>query len=278
MAYFVVTNLLLPKLKAGRAHRLHRVRRAQGRASSISTICNRKELFAASPSMANPSSATSCSTANWRGASKAPASPPTACIRASSPRASATRAAASVQTAIKIAKPIGAISPEEGAKTIVYLASSPEVEGKSGGYYYKNKPRHPDQGSAERRRREAAVGDLGRAFRRGRLNPCPPKVTFRRRRAISCLPFDLPVVGVRGRLVRLDAASTRALERACAARGRVARARRDAGAGGAARHRAEARRAADGADQERRRARSRHRRLLRRGRRASRAACAALRG
>ena len=44
-----------------------------------------------------------------------------------------------VQTAIRIAKPIGAISPEEGAKTIVYLASSPEVEGRSGGYYYKNR-------------------------------------------------------------------------------------------------------------------------------------------
>ncbi len=30
---------------------------------------------------------------------------------------------------------LGGISPEEGAKTAVYLASSPEVEGKSGGYY-----------------------------------------------------------------------------------------------------------------------------------------------
>jgi NAD(P)-dependent dehydrogenase (short-subunit alcohol dehydrogenase family) len=44
-----------------------------------------------------------------------------------------------VSVAVKIAKPIGAISPEKGAQTIVYLASSPEVEGKSGGYYYKNK-------------------------------------------------------------------------------------------------------------------------------------------
>ncbi len=44
-----------------------------------------------------------------------------------------------MQVAVKIAKPIGAISPEDGAKTIVYLASSPEVEGRSGGYYYKNK-------------------------------------------------------------------------------------------------------------------------------------------
>ena len=43
------------------------------------------------------------------------------------------------QTLIKLGKPIGAISPEEGAKTIVYLAASPDVEGRSGGYYYKNK-------------------------------------------------------------------------------------------------------------------------------------------
>lgn len=45
--------------------------------------------------------------------------------------------------AIRLVKPIGAISPEQGARTIVYLASSPEVEGMSGGYYYKNKPAIP---------------------------------------------------------------------------------------------------------------------------------------
>ena len=35
------------------------------------------------------------------------------------------------------------LKPEEGAKTIIYLASSSEVEGKSGGYYYKCKPEQP---------------------------------------------------------------------------------------------------------------------------------------
>lgn len=44
-----------------------------------------------------------------------------------------------VSVAVKIAKPIGAISPEKGAETIIYLASSPEVAGQSGGYYYRNK-------------------------------------------------------------------------------------------------------------------------------------------
>ena len=37
----------------------------------------------------------------------------------------------------RIAKQIFAISPERGAETTVYLASSPDLEGKSGGYYEK---------------------------------------------------------------------------------------------------------------------------------------------
>jgi NAD(P)-dependent dehydrogenase (short-subunit alcohol dehydrogenase family) len=37
----------------------------------------------------------------------------------------------------RIAKQIFGISPERGAETVVYLASSPEVEGKTGGYYNK---------------------------------------------------------------------------------------------------------------------------------------------
>jgi NAD(P)-dependent dehydrogenase (short-subunit alcohol dehydrogenase family) len=35
------------------------------------------------------------------------------------------------------------LSPEKGAETIVYLASSPDVEGRSGGYYYKAKAIEP---------------------------------------------------------------------------------------------------------------------------------------
>src|ERR1700751_306662 len=37
----------------------------------------------------------------------------------------------------RVAKKLFAISPERGAQTPVYLASSPQVEGKSGGYYDK---------------------------------------------------------------------------------------------------------------------------------------------
>jgi NAD(P)-dependent dehydrogenase (short-subunit alcohol dehydrogenase family) len=41
-----------------------------------------------------------------------------------------------LQPAVKIAKPFSGISPEEGAKTILYLAASPDVAGVSGKYFY----------------------------------------------------------------------------------------------------------------------------------------------
>jgi NAD(P)-dependent dehydrogenase (short-subunit alcohol dehydrogenase family) len=44
-----------------------------------------------------------------------------------------------IRTVLKVAKPIGAISPEEGAKTITYLASSPDVAAISGEYFYQCK-------------------------------------------------------------------------------------------------------------------------------------------
>jgi len=44
---------------------------------------------------------------------------------------------------IAIAKPVGAISPEEGAKTIVYLAASPEPAEISGAYFVKCKVATP---------------------------------------------------------------------------------------------------------------------------------------
>jgi NAD(P)-dependent dehydrogenase (short-subunit alcohol dehydrogenase family) len=43
----------------------------------------------------------------------------------------------------KVAKQLFAISPERGAETPVYLASSPEVEGRSGGYYHQCAPATP---------------------------------------------------------------------------------------------------------------------------------------
>jgi retinol dehydrogenase-12 len=45
----------------------------------------------------------------------------------------------------RIAKQLFAISPERGAETPVYLASSPEVEGKTGGYYDRCAPSTPSR-------------------------------------------------------------------------------------------------------------------------------------
>jgi len=58
-----------------------------------------------------------------------------------------------MRTVLKVAKPIGAISPEEGARTIIYLASSPQVAGVSGEYFYECKPTTP---TAEARNDEDA--------------------------------------------------------------------------------------------------------------------------
>jgi NAD(P)-dependent dehydrogenase (short-subunit alcohol dehydrogenase family) len=48
-----------------------------------------------------------------------------------------------LRTGIMVAKRLFALSPEEGAQTMVYLASSPEVSGRSGGYYERCAPAEP---------------------------------------------------------------------------------------------------------------------------------------
>ena len=56
-----------------------------------------------------------------------------------------------------MAKPSVGISPEEGAKTIIYLASSPEVAAVSGEYFYECKVDTP---IAEARERSATPKKL----------------------------------------------------------------------------------------------------------------------
>jgi NAD(P)-dependent dehydrogenase (short-subunit alcohol dehydrogenase family) len=48
-----------------------------------------------------------------------------------------------MRAGLAIAKRLFALSPEEGAKTMVYLASSPRVAGQSGGYYDRCAPAEP---------------------------------------------------------------------------------------------------------------------------------------
>lgn len=47
------------------------------------------------------------------------------------------------------AKSLFAVSPEKGAETLVYLASDPGVRGRSGGYYAKRKPSAPSQAAQD---------------------------------------------------------------------------------------------------------------------------------
>jgi len=48
-----------------------------------------------------------------------------------------------MRTVLKVVKPIGAISPEEGAKTIIHLAASPDVAAVTGEYFTKCKIDRP---------------------------------------------------------------------------------------------------------------------------------------
>lgn len=52
-----------------------------------------------------------------------------------------TKAPAWAKPVLALAKWLVMISPEEGAQTITYLATSPEVEGQSGLYFQKNQPK-----------------------------------------------------------------------------------------------------------------------------------------
>jgi NAD(P)-dependent dehydrogenase (short-subunit alcohol dehydrogenase family) len=153
MAYFVITNLLLEKMQAGarivtvasNAHRgaklnfddLQSLRNYVGfPVYSRSKLCN--ILF------------------NRELARRIAGSGVTA--NALHPGFVATRfgdnSGGLMRTVLKVAKPIGAISPEEGAQTIIYLASSAQVAGVSGVYFYESKPATP---TAEARNDEDAM-------------------------------------------------------------------------------------------------------------------------
>ena len=55
------------------------------------------------------------------------------------------RAPAYTRPIFSLAKRLFMISPEAGAETIVYLATSPEVDGKTGLYFEKNRPKSPSR-------------------------------------------------------------------------------------------------------------------------------------
>ncbi len=137
MAYFVITNLLLPKLKAGArivttASNAHR-----GAKLNFDDLQNRKG-YGGFPVY---SKSKLCNILfNRELARRAPAG-----VTANSlhPGFVATRfgdqSGGIMQRIVRVAKPVGAISPEEGAKTIIYLAASPEAAGVTGEYFYQCK-------------------------------------------------------------------------------------------------------------------------------------------
>lgn len=146
MAYFVITNLLLPKLRRGArivstasdAHKGQKLDfddlQSEKRYSAFSVYGRSKLMnILFTRELARRIAGTGV-TAN--------------CLH---PGFVATRFGDSsgglFQFLIKLGKPTVAISPEKGAETIVYLASSPDVEGKSGGYYYKNTLAVPTKGA-----------------------------------------------------------------------------------------------------------------------------------
>jgi NAD(P)-dependent dehydrogenase (short-subunit alcohol dehydrogenase family) len=61
-----------------------------------------------------------------------------------------------LSSVVRIGKTLFAITPEKGAETIVYLASSPDVAAVSGDYFYKCRPATPTAGGRD----DAAAGRL----------------------------------------------------------------------------------------------------------------------
>jgi len=153
MAYFVMTNLLLPHLKPGArivttASNAHR-----GAKLDFGDLQSRK-------SYAGFGVYSKSKLANILfNRELARRTPHGVTANALHPGFVATRfgdqSGGLMQRLVGLAKPVGAISPEEGAKTIVYLASSPEAANVTGAYFYKCRietPTKEAQNDADARR------------------------------------------------------------------------------------------------------------------------------
>jgi NAD(P)-dependent dehydrogenase (short-subunit alcohol dehydrogenase family) len=142
MSYFVLTKLLLPKLKAG-ARIINTASDAHHRAKlDFSDLQSRKGYSG----FAVYSKSKLCNVLFTRELARRIAGTG---ITANSlhPGFVATRfgdqSGGMLSALVRVAKPIGGISPEEGAKTIIYLASSPDVARTSGEYFTKCAPVAP---------------------------------------------------------------------------------------------------------------------------------------
>lgn len=165
MAYFVLTNLLLEKLRAAgagarivstasEAHRgkrldLSRLQQLRGYdAYGVSKLCNILFTRELARRIAGTGVTASCL----------------------HPGFVATRfgdsARGPVRAGLAAAKRLFALSPEEGAKTLVYLASSAQAAGQSGGYYIRCTRAEPsteassDESASELWKLSAAIAGL----------------------------------------------------------------------------------------------------------------------
>jgi NAD(P)-dependent dehydrogenase (short-subunit alcohol dehydrogenase family) len=152
MAYFVITNLLLGTLKSG-ARIVSVASNAHRGAKLDFTDMQSHKGYAGFPVYAKSKL---CNILFNRELSRRVAAS-NVTANALHPGFVATRfgdnSGGLMRTVLKVAKPIGAISPEEGAKTIIYLASSPKVADVTGEYFYECKPNTP---TAEARNDEDA--------------------------------------------------------------------------------------------------------------------------
>ena len=143
LSYFVLTNLLLERLRAAGGARV---------VSTASEAHRRARLdfdrLQAQKGMAGYGTTKLCNILFTRElASRIAGTGVTAnCLH---PGFVATRfgdnAGGAMRTGLAVAKRFFALSPEEGAKTMVYLASSAQVAGRSGGYYDRCAPAEPSR-------------------------------------------------------------------------------------------------------------------------------------
>ena len=145
---FLLTNLLLDRLVRvepgpDRERGLHRARLRPPRHAVRRSPIDRGATGACA-STGSRSWPTSSSPSSSRAGSRVPGSRPTPCIpgRCAPATAATGTPAASSPSASRSPRP-SSCSPAKGARTSIYLASSPEVDGVSGEYFVKCKPRQP---------------------------------------------------------------------------------------------------------------------------------------
>ena len=136
MSYFVVTNLLLPRLKAG-ARIINTASDAHYRAKLDFDDLQSKKSYSG---FSVYSRSKLCNILFTRELARRIAGTGIT-ANALHPGFVATRfgdqSGGVLSALVRVAKPIGAISPEEGAKTIIYLATSPDVAMTNGEYFTK---------------------------------------------------------------------------------------------------------------------------------------------